>query len=450
MVKDFRQTPAGDRVSRRTGTETRKLGTVWAGLRIRRRCGCGGNRRGQRAPAGERPSGCSPRPSRPVNARARPLQALKSDRLSADSYHVGPDHGQNVVSTEGGKMNTGEAAVDWLYREQLRVDAEWSVKTPHGFRWWPDQHAQTIEVTGRETGPAGEEGWWISVRTEVVRLPQLRDEHLEPIRDLLMTPASMAGPTYHAENGTLELASLVRVYEGNVSWMRPLIGLAAMLQVLEARKAGPLLAEALGAEEAWSAPQGKPVRETPDELVEGVPLMILASALTGSRWKGPELKQLGRREASARPALLATGDERSLTVEFPFGDESSLCQFGADVSHPEYGPGLLIVQTFPVMTRDEAEGIRLALAMNERELIRQPWGYGYGSYSHREGFLNFSCFLPALAHRPGMLVALYHACAVRAAMVARHFTGRDWDASSFGVERTGVARFLNLLRNRLN
>jgi len=347
-------------------------------------------------------------------------------------------------------MNTGEAALDWLDREQLRVDPEWSVKTSNGFRWWPDQHAQTIEVTGRETGPGGEEGWWISVRTEVVRLPQLRDEHLEPIRDLLMMPASMAGPAYHAENGTLELASLVRVHEGNASWMRPLIGLAAMLQVLEARNAGPLLAEALGAEEAWSAPQGRPPRETPDELVTGVPLMILAHALGGSPWQGPELKQLGQREASAPPALLATGDERSLTVEFPFGDESSLCRFRADVSHPLYGPGLLVAQTFPVMTRNEVEGLRRALQLNERELTRQPWGYGYGSYMHLDDFLHFICFLPALAHRPGLLAMLYYACAVRAAMVARHFTGRDWDASSFGVERTGVARFLNLLRNRLN
>jgi hypothetical protein len=45
-------------------------------------------------------------------------------------------------------MNAGERTIDWLFREQLRVDHKWSIKLPTGFTWWADRHAQTIEIVG--------------------------------------------------------------------------------------------------------------------------------------------------------------------------------------------------------------------------------------------------------------------------------------------------------------
>ena len=47
-------------------------------------------------------------------------------------------------------MNAGEETIDWLYRENLKVDEEWSIKLPEGFIWWADQNAQRIEIIGEE------------------------------------------------------------------------------------------------------------------------------------------------------------------------------------------------------------------------------------------------------------------------------------------------------------
>ena len=33
-------------------------------------------------------------------------------------------------------MNAGEQTIDWLYREQLQIDEQWSIRTPEGFTWW--------------------------------------------------------------------------------------------------------------------------------------------------------------------------------------------------------------------------------------------------------------------------------------------------------------------------
>ncbi len=43
-------------------------------------------------------------------------------------------------------MNAGDLSIDWLYREQLRVDQQWSVKSAKDFTWWAGKTAQRIVV----------------------------------------------------------------------------------------------------------------------------------------------------------------------------------------------------------------------------------------------------------------------------------------------------------------
>jgi hypothetical protein len=60
------------------------------------------------------------------------------------------------MGSEAMRMNAGEKTIDWLFREQLRVDPQWSIKLPAGFTWWADCHAQTIEIVGSESSEDGE------------------------------------------------------------------------------------------------------------------------------------------------------------------------------------------------------------------------------------------------------------------------------------------------------
>ena len=80
-------------------------------------------------------------------------------------------------------MNVGEQTIDWLYREQLQVDEQWSIRTPTGFAWWADQNAQTIEILGEETGPDGESGYLIGIRTELLHDVDLSDAALTELND---------------------------------------------------------------------------------------------------------------------------------------------------------------------------------------------------------------------------------------------------------------------------
>ena len=86
----------------------------------------------------------------------------------------------------------------------------------------------------------------------------------------------------------------------------------------------------------------------------------------------------------------------------------------------------LALQSFPVPSMSEADGIKLALSMNEIELTQRPFGYGFGSYAFRNARLHFTAFLPNALYRPGMLPNIYFSSGQRARELAVHFTGCEW------------------------
>jgi hypothetical protein len=80
---------------------------------------------------------------------------------------------------------------------------------------------------------------------------------------------------------------------------------------------------------------------------------------------------------------MASDGGAGLTVEFSFGDFSSLCQFKGDEAQRIIGKGLLVRQTFPFHDLEENKTTNAALEMNKGELSRRPAGYGFGSYRRR-------------------------------------------------------------------
>jgi hypothetical protein len=345
-------------------------------------------------------------------------------------------------------MNAGVKAVEWLFREQLKVDAEWSTRTPTGFRWWADGNAQSVEVVGQEIDLDGEPGYLVSVRTELLRSLALSDQALEGINVLLMSLATMAGPVYDQQTKTLGLASLVRVSDDNSQWMNPLISVAAALQVCEARTLGPALATVLGAEQALSGPPGRGARPEPDEIAEIAGTLFAPVGKQPSRWRPAEFQETVERFMRQPPALLANSGGAGFTVEFPYGDQSSLCQAMADQPHPRLGNGLFLLQSFPVDGKSDLEGARLALSLNRSELAERPFGYGFGSYAYRKNTLHFTSFVPNAAYRPGLLPNIYFSCALRAREMSRRLAGADWTDASYSPRRSAFGQLMDRLRGR--
>ena len=320
-------------------------------------------------------------------------------------------------------MNAGSATIDWLYSEQLRVDPEWSLRDARGFNWWADQNSQRIEVIRRDTDPELGESFLIRVQTELLSDVTISDRCATILSAFMMPFASMAGPVHDATTGRLLLSSLVRVHEGIRSWMAPLISTAAVLQVGEARYWGPQLQKLIpGTRLAKSGPPGRGLRPSPDELAEIATNLIAPLGQRPSAWKAKEFEDAVVKHMQAPPSLIATSGGDGLTVEFPFGEASSLLLMKADEMHPGYGRGLHVRQSFKVKVADEFSGVRLALELNQQELSQDAAGYGFGSFCYCDEMMHFGSFWPNAVHRPGQLVNLYYSCAARAERMAQRFT----------------------------
>ena len=322
-------------------------------------------------------------------------------------------------------MNAGNATIDWLYEEQFRVDDEWSIRRPDGFLWWPHRNAQRVEVIGSEAGPDGNAGYFVRVKTDFIRDVELSGEALAGI-GLLMSTATMSGLVYDRETHLLSLSSLVRVHEGIRGWMSLLISVAAMLQVADAHFIASDLSRLLGGEPATSGHPESGPRPEPDELAVGFTPLMAEAGQKPSAWTDREFQQAVEQYMQQPPSLLATGGGKGLTVEFPYGDNSSLCEMRGDQQHPRIGNGLSLLQSFPVDSLSASDGTRLALELNAEELDRSPSGYGFGSYCFRDGCVLFTSFIPNLVHQDGLLPNLYFSCVGRAHAMSARLVDDDW------------------------
>lgn len=337
-------------------------------------------------------------------------------------------------------VNIAEQTIDWLFRDQLRIDDQWSYLLPTGFTWWADQYAQTVETLGEETGPNGESGYLLCVRTELLRELDLTDTALETINALPMRAASLAGPVYDVAARRLDLWSQVRVTDDNGGWLRFLLAAAAVTQLSEARLLAPVLAEATGALPATSDHPASGTRANADGMASAAGIFV-SSGDEPCAWNEAEF-----RDALDNPApsiVAAAAEGRRFSAEFPFGDTVSTCDVLGDQPHPLYGNGLLVLQSFPVHSQlagAEADGVKLALSLNAADLTGAPSGYGLGSYAYADGKVHFSGFVPNSLHRPGLLRALVSSSAARAQVMAARFVDGRWDADRYSLDPAVLKR----------
>ncbi len=338
-------------------------------------------------------------------------------------------------------MNLAEETIDFLFAEHLRIDEQWSYLLPTGFTWWADRNAQTIEFVGEETGPAGESGYLICVRTELLRDLDLDDDALAGI-NTYMERAAMAGPVYDARARRLDLCSLARVDETNSSWIRYLLGAAAVLQVAEARLLGPVLADAVGALPADSGHPAAGIRETPDEIAFAAGVFVHDGAQP-CRWDQPGFDALAEHLRRLPSVRSAATDGQVVSAEFDYGSagpRTSSCEIRGDRAHPLYGNGLLITQRFGIHVGSDSDGITLALSLNAADLAHRLTGYGFGSYGYADRAIHFTGFVPNALYRPGLLAALGSSCAARALAMSDRLADGRWDAERYSTDAEVLAR----------
>ena len=348
-------------------------------------------------------------------------------------------------------MHAGKQVVDWLYRDQLQVDAEWSVRRPEGFTWWPHRHAQRIDVVREVAGPNGDVGHIVRIETDFARGVDLAKA--PELLDIYMSTATLCGFVYDEQKRTLTLSSALRVHGGTWRWMAGLLSVTAMVQATEAHFFGHQIGQALGGSSATSNHPTSGQREEPDVLVSSFPKVVTAEGQKPSRWTEPEFDAALRDYMQRPPSLLATGGGRGATAEFRYGGFSSLLRMAGDAAHPRLGNGLMLLHSFPVahLGKSPASLRQLALSLNKTELGDNPIGYGLGSYCQRDDCIHFTGFVPNVAYADGLLPNFYYQSAARGAQLEAQFqaTGTPKAGSSPAKETDSASGIAALLRTLL-
>lgn len=343
-------------------------------------------------------------------------------------------------------MNAGAATVEWLKREQLQVDDDWSEQTAQGFRWWAEHYAQTIEAVAGDPAPDGTVSYSVTIRTDFIHGVELDERALTVLNTLIGPTASMAGAVYFPNLKSLQLCSSVRVNDHNLLWSSRLVNMAATLQLSEASETAEEIARLVRGEPARS---GHPVsghRTQPDQTREMAALLIAPMGREASRWTTIEFERAIAEQASRQFAPRAIRSGRGIATTIPFGRGLSQLELVSDRAHPRYGNGLTCTQSFP-FEGPPSLGANMALALNAIELTERAYGYGFGSYIYRDREIQFVGFYPNLLHRPGMLPHVLDAGVARAHELSLRLTGRAWLAEPT-APRSTIRRLIDSVRKR--
>src|SRR5262249_42475373 len=143
--------------------------------------------------------------------------------------------------------------------------------------------------------------------------------------------------------------------------------LVVAMQATDAQIKAAMLAELTGSEmDASSHPASGP-RPDFDDMLNVLEHIVVPLGAHRSSWEGEELEWTSEIVQRRQYTVLATGDARGLSAEFPFQSGTSLLTVTTEVSNPQLGNGALLVLRLP-MNVAEHEGQRFAVALNIREL----------------------------------------------------------------------------------
>lgn len=300
----------------------------------------------------------------------------------------------------------GRQLVDSLYAE-LMIDDEWAVRRDRGFTWWGYRLAQHVEAS--PTVHLGDQQRCVvRVWTEVAREVSPASNPAAALAAVNRQQSMSAAVWDRPARRVNECATTV-VSTDTLDWHTQLLATAAVLQNVSAHANAPALAQACGGTPALSNHPDAGERAEMDGVL-GVPAQrVIPAGAGGSRYTGPLVEGLGG--YAAKLGFRATADATGLVCEVPYpaqsGRDTALLRISTTQAHPVLGHGALVVLRLPVAPG----GMRVARLANE---LNAAEAHGESAVPLLGAWcpdvlatdgngLAFTCFLPNLLARTGLL-----------------------------------------------
>ena len=103
---------------------------------------------------------------------------------------------------------------------------------------------------------------------------------------------SMCGPVYDHGNGSLTLQSMAVVVDQNMAMLKNWLSMASLIQLYEAKKYGPMLADLLSAEEALTGHPETGLRHVADEMTHFLQRTVIPKGGDPSMWSAYDFESI--------------------------------------------------------------------------------------------------------------------------------------------------------------
>ncbi len=300
----------------------------------------------------------------------------------------------------------------------LQIDEEWSVRAERGFTWWPYRHAQRVWAEE----PVEDDGVTLSlvhVETAAMRGLESRSEgarRTEGALGALMGQASLAGLAIDGD--AVRFRSTILVHDQSQPWASPLIQMAAVVQIANAERVVGGLASTLELEPDESHHPERGPRPEPDEMIDALNGLPLRDRPWGEQAEFEEVSAF----LNERGVFSMTG-ELGFAAEFPYGRNGGPAVAGGtshlleveSTENGEMGLGLrmtLRLREWP-MSGDRQI---FPTELNGLEARGSSGAHLLGSWAiaqDQAATPHFTCFLPSVLYKPGLLLNLVLAMGVR-------------------------------------
>ncbi len=340
----------------------------------------------------------------------------------------------------------GLVAVEELFTD-LMVDEEWAERRPRGFSWWSHRLAQHIGASPPVI-VGGREVCEVRVWTDVARDVE---EAREPLKWLSLTNmrATLSALIWDPTNQKIADCCSVMVHAGNLSWVRKVLPLAAIMQNAAAHSRAQAIAEVLAGNPDTSEHPESGERPFGDDMLNA-PLEIVNTSK--SKFVGTMTRRL---EALAgRVGLVGFSSQTEFSCELPFAGvmpvgalnddwhvETSLLQVFSDAEHPDYGPGALMTLSLPARLKGH-DLSEVSNNLNRLEFIDLDHALGTDSLNGARQFtltgawcpdprskerdrVAFNTFVPSVLARPGILENFFLYQILRSRFAASQLTVLD-------------------------
>ena len=301
----------------------------------------------------------------------------------------------------------------------LKIDAEWSAPISRGFSWWGHRLRQRIWSTPPydDRGIVIHRVYAVTDAVRDIKVSQTAaDIALSPLGTLAIGSAKIFDPGEQV----IRLWTSATVHAEVAPWMTPLLASYAILQVIEAERTAELVADATqGVINRTSHPTSG-MRQTPDEMLNVLDIGFRPMGQKKSPWNGnDELLKIS--DALNATNCFCMGDTTGLTVEFQFGQDTSMMRIISTENHPSIGSGVGMFFQIPIFGSQES-ACMIAGALNRAEEHTKSPSHLIGSWCAKtlgnRSVPAFVTFLPTALYKPGLLTSLTYSAVNRARWVA--------------------------------